>query len=88
MGARLEDDYGRLARASRSVAVELLVYVAPELPQAFTFLAHRSPPDHLAPNSTRQLDGRLRVGLEVQPPGWLWRTQPFMAIEIRLGPSS
>jgi hypothetical protein len=85
--ARLEDDDRRLLRASRSVAVEVLVEFAPALPQLFTLEADRGPAEHLAPNPTDKLDDRLRMGLQVQPPCWLGR-QPFMAIEIRLGPSS
>lgn len=63
MSPGFEDDDSGRARAPRSVAVELLVQVAPALPQPFTILAHSSPPEHVPPDSTGQLDDRLRVGL-------------------------
>jgi hypothetical protein len=48
--SRLKDDDRRLLPAQRSVAVEILVQFAPALPQPFTFLAHRCPAEHLAPD--------------------------------------
>jgi hypothetical protein len=43
---------------------------------------------HVAPGPVCRLDERARIGLQVQPPGRLGRTHPFMAIETRFGPSS
>jgi hypothetical protein len=63
--ARLEDDNRRLSRTTRSVAVEVLVQFAPAPPQPLTLLAHCSPPEHLAPDPTGQLDHRLRMGLKI-----------------------
>ena len=83
---RLEDDYLRLLRASRSVAIEVLVDLAPTLPEPFAFLARRSPSEHLTPSSTRQLDDSVWVCLQVQAGSAA--PQPFMAIETWLGPSS
>jgi hypothetical protein len=73
--ARLEDDDRRLSRTTRSVAVEVLVQFAPPLPQPLTLFTHRSPPEHLAPDPTGQLDHRLRMGPQFQPPGRLSRTR-------------
>ena len=72
--ARLEDDDRRLMRASCRVAVEVSVQFAPALPQPFALPADRGPPEHLALDPTGELDDRLRMGLQVQPPGWLGRT--------------
>ena len=40
----------------------------------FTLLADRTLAEHLAPDSTREVDDRSRFGLQVQPPGWLSST--------------
>ena len=83
---RLEDDNRRLSRTTRSVAVEVLVQFAPAPPQPLTLLAHRSPPEHLAPDPTGQLDHRLRMGLQVQPPRWLSRTPAVHGHRDQVGP--
>jgi hypothetical protein len=75
-----------LSRASRSVAVEVLVQFSPALPQPFTILAYRSPPEHLTPDPTGQLDYRLGVGLQIQPPGWLSRTPAVHGHRDQVGP--
>src|SRR5207344_2007077 len=70
-GARLEDDDRRLLRAPCSVVVQVPVQFAPALPQQFTLSARGGPANHLAPDPTSQLDDRLWLSLQVQPPGWL-----------------
>jgi hypothetical protein len=50
---RLEYYDCRLSRTTRSVAVEVLIQLAPELPQPFTILAHGSPREHIAPGPGR-----------------------------------
>ena len=57
--ARLEDDDRRSSWASRSVVVEVLVQLTPVPPQPLMLLAHRGPPQDLAPDPTGQLDDRL-----------------------------
>src|SRR5919106_3623566 len=71
--AWLEDDDCRLSRASGCVAVEVVVQFTPALPKPFTLRANCVSAEHLAPDSACQLDDRLRIGLQVQPPGWLGR---------------
>jgi hypothetical protein len=85
--SRLEDDDCGLSWASCGVTVEVLVQFTPALPQPFTFPTDCGPAAHLAPDPACELDDRLGIGLQVQPPGWA-APQPFMAIETRLGPSS
>jgi hypothetical protein len=58
------------------------------LPQPFTLLARRGPPEHLAPDPAGQLDDRLRVAWRFSHQAGSAAPQPFMAIETRLGPSS
>jgi PhoU domain len=84
--ARLEDDNRRPSRASRSVTVEVLVQFAPAPPQPLTLLAHRSSPEHLAPDPTGQLDHRLWMGLQVEPPGWLGWTPAVHGHRDQVGP--
>src|SRR3972149_910555 len=72
--ARLEDDARRRWGASCSEPPRVLAQLPPALPQPFTLVAHRGLAEHLAPDPTCQLDDRLRIGLQVQPPGWLGRT--------------
>ena len=86
-GTRVRYDRS-LAWASRGIAVEVLVELTPALPQPYAFLADRGPADHVAPGHPRELDDGVRIRLQVQPPGRLGGTQPFMAIETRLAPSS
>jgi hypothetical protein len=69
--ARLEHDDRRLVSASRGVAVEIVVYLAPPLPQLLTFRFPGGPADHFSPDPAGQIDHRLRVSLQVQPPGRL-----------------
>jgi hypothetical protein len=47
---RLEDDDGRFSRPPCSPVVQVLVDLAPALPQPFTLVARRGPAVHLAPD--------------------------------------
>src|ERR671922_1436118 len=55
-------------------------------PQPFTLLAHRGPPEYLAPDPTGQLDDGLRSGLQIQPPGRLGRPPAIHGHRDQVGP--
>ena len=62
MAARREDDYCCLAWASDGVLVEVLVQLAPPLPEPVALLSMRGPAEHLALLPPWELDDCVRVG--------------------------
>jgi hypothetical protein len=73
IGYRLEDHDCRLLRAACSPLIELLVYLAPALPQPRALLSRSAPAKHFAPGLALNLDDGMRIGLKVEPPRRLGR---------------
>ena len=83
-----EDDDLRFSRASRRVAIDVLVQFAPTLPEPFAFFAHRGPADYLVAGPPASSTTLFGCACRFSHHAGSAAPQPFMAIVTMLGPSS